>query len=208
MLTCICLSLALGQIDAPASADAAVWRARLAGMTRHDVRRVDEQALLETPIANVNGNVIHLREPIHRYHFYLQDARTRLTPEAYASVIHQLVARDLPRQIDLTLLVQAAEQEFGAERLEQVQTLIERQWQEVALPELARELSDPTSRATLDAAHLDLCKQNWMQERLANEYLFSQSIGSAAARQKYLDGLRQKADIRTAYLLTGTGSIR
>ncbi|OYW24552.1 MAG: hypothetical protein B7Z55_01835 [Planctomycetales bacterium 12-60-4] len=202
----LCCMAAVSQLDAPVSADAAVWRAKLAEHVIQDDADGAMEAVFAAPAALVNNEVVTAGEVLLRYGEYLKRAQAQLTPQEFGQLVHSIVARDLKVTIDRRLLVQAIENQSTEQERTTQRRHLDWLFNEQRLPELARQLTD--SELQLSEERLRLIREEFIRERAAMSYAYSstvvgdrdgRSVNAAIAAR--IEALRNEADIQTAYRL-------
>src|SRR5262245_9811474 len=90
-------------LDQPASALDAVDSALVARLPDYfagpDEIDPETAALFATPVAKVNGREILAGAILMRWDDYLQQVKSRLSPEEYAKIIHEIIQKNLPDAI-------------------------------------------------------------------------------------------------------------
>jgi hypothetical protein len=223
----LCLTMLLGQVDAPVSADAAVWRASLEARLTQNSPDVSTTAWLATPAARVNGEVITVGMVLLRYAGYLQrveeqleratDAQSRtdawpaggritkrpLQRGEYLQMVQAIIERELPATIERMVIWQACRHELSGEEFAGLTAHLETLWNEQRLPELARELTNHQSQP-VHANQMALIRETFFQEYGKVQYLIWKSSAVDPQQHKSLareitKDLVKQARIESAY---------
>lgn len=202
LLSLLGLLGALEPMEGPVSAEAAVLRGQLSAITVQTARPAARQALLETPVARVNGETISMGMVLFRYEHFLDQLEQTSTPVDFAKGVHQIVERDLGRYIEVLLLRQAAEKHWSPEQLALLSRWSEQRWTEEMLPRMALEFAD-RSVTTIETHLIDDLRGEFLHVELAQEYLRLRAQEGESMRDVVRE-LRAKAQIQTAYELANS----
>lgn len=150
-------------------------------------------------VATVNGAPIFASEVLQPYRVQLEEARHKMPPVEYHRLRRQLVARDLGRRIERTLLIETLRETLAPTQVEQLQAQLEKMFEQET-ERLKRQYQANTTveleqKLRQRGDSLERIRDEVINNQMAREYLSAKAeVKQDISRRDMLEHYREHQD--------------